>query len=100
MNALRSLALGLGLAGSLFAAPLAAPRSGDKPQTAPAKASVPAAIAVVGCKDSKMFHLPDCKWVKEVEKAGTRVDFPSKSAAKKAHMKPCGDCLPAKAKAK
>jgi hypothetical protein len=94
MNALRSLALGFGLAGSLFAATLA----DDKPKAAPAKAGVPAAIPVVGCKDSKMFHLPDCKWVKEVEKAGTRVDFPSKSAARKAQMKPCGDCLPAKKK--
>jgi hypothetical protein len=92
MNALRSLALGLGLAGSLLASSL----SDDKAKAAPAKAGVPKAIAVVGCKDSKVFHLPDCKWVKEVEKAGTRVDFPSKSAAKKAHMKPCGDCLPAK----
>ena len=100
MTLFRTLALGLCLAGGLTAAS----RGDDKPK-APAKAEaakgeVPKAIPVVGCKDTKMFHMPDCKWVKEIEKAGTKVDFPSKSAAKKAGMKPCGDCMPAKPKAK
>lgn len=54
----------------------------------------PKATAVVGCKDSKLFHKPDCKWVKEIDKAKTRVDFTSVADAKKAGMKPCGDCKP------
>jgi methylphosphotriester-DNA--protein-cysteine methyltransferase len=85
--------------------PLLKQAAEKRKERAPAKAEattgeVPKAIPVVGCKDTKMFHMPDCKWVKEIEKAGTKVDFPSKSAAKKAGMKPCGDCMPAKPKAK
>jgi hypothetical protein len=100
MNLFRTLALGLCLAGGLAAASPADDKQKAPPKAEAPKAEVPKAIPVVGCKDSKQFHMPDCKWVKEVEKAGTRVDFPSKSAAKKAGMKPCGDCMPAKAKAK
>ena len=84
MRSIQTLAFGLLLPGFL----LAAPRLEDKP-----KASMPKAHAVVGCKDTKLYHEPDCKWVKEIDKAGTRVDCPSISAAKKAHMKPCGDCM-------
>jgi len=84
MTTFRSLAFSLLLPGLL----MAAPRLEDKP-----KASEPKAHPVVGCKDTKMFHEPDCKWVKEIDKAGTRVDFASSSAAKKAGMKPCGDCI-------
>ena len=84
MTSFRSLAFSLLLPGLL----MAAPRMEDKP-----KASVPKAHPVVGCKDMKMYHETDCKWVKEIDKAGTRVDFASISAAKKAGMKPCGDCM-------
>ena len=84
MTLFRSLAISLLLPGLL----MAVPRLEDK-----AKASAPKAHPVVGCKDTKMYHEPDCKWVKEIDKAGTRMDFPSISAAKKAHMKPCGDCI-------
>ena len=84
MTLIRSLAISLLLPGLL----MAVPRLEDK-----AKASAPKAHPVVGCKDTKMYHEPDCKWVKEIDKAGTRMDFPSISAAKKAHMKPCGDCI-------
>ena len=71
----------------LMAAPLAA-RTSDHPKAA-AKAEV-----IVGCKDTKMYHKVNCKWVKEIEKAGTRVDFKSVAEAKKAGMKPCEDCKP------
>ncbi|MBK8726322.1 MAG: hypothetical protein IPL96_09860 [Holophagaceae bacterium] len=105
MTLFRTLALGLCLACGLAAAApsddkaKASPKA-EAPKAEAAKGEVPKAIPVVGCKDTKMFHMPDCKWVKEIEKAGTKVDFPSKSAAKKAGMKPCGDCMPAKPKAK
>jgi methylphosphotriester-DNA--protein-cysteine methyltransferase len=54
----------------------------------------PKGQVIVGCKDTKMYHRADCKWVKEIEKAGTRVDFKSVADAKKAGMKPCKDCNP------
>jgi methylphosphotriester-DNA--protein-cysteine methyltransferase len=73
----------------LGAAPLAAGIS-DKPKAeAKAKGEV-----IVGCKESKEYHKATCKWVKEVDKAGTRVDFHSVAEAKKAGMKACGDCKP------
>ncbi len=50
--------------------------------------------AVVGCSDTKIFHKPGCKWVKEVEKAGTKVNLPSKAEAEKKGFKACGDCKP------
>ena len=84
MRSFRTVAFGLLLPALL----MAAARLEDKP-----KASVPKAHPVVGCKDTKMYHEPDCKWVKEIDKAGTRKDFPSAEAAKKAGMKPCGDCM-------
>ena len=77
---------GLALA-CLVASPLAA-HAADQEKAA-SKAQV-----IVGCKDTKMYHRADCKWVKEIEKAGTRVDFKSVAAARKAGMKPCGDCKP------
>ena len=52
------------------------------------------AEVIVGCKDTKLYHKANCKWVKEIDKAGTRVDFPSVAEAKKAGMKPCEDCKP------
>jgi methylphosphotriester-DNA--protein-cysteine methyltransferase len=57
-------------------------------------AQAPKAQVIVGCKETKMYHRADCKWVKEIEKAGTRVDFKTVAEAKKAGMKPCGDCKP------
>lgn len=71
----------------LMASPLAA-RIPDKTKTE-VKSEV-----IVGCKDTKVYHKASCKWVKEVEKAGTRVDFKSVADAKKAGMKPCEDCKP------
>ena len=78
MRTLRFLALA-----GLVASPMAA-FVNDKPK----------AEVIVGCKDTKVYHKADCKWVKEVEKAGTRVDFHSVAEAKKAGMKPCEDCKP------
>lgn len=73
----------------LMAMPLSARRN-DAPKAEPeAKAQ-----AIVGCKDTKLYHKPGCKWVKEINKAGTRVDFKSVAEAKKAGMKPCEDCKP------
>ena len=60
---------------------------------APATLS-PKAASVVGCKETKVFHKSTCKWVKEIDKAKTRVDFASVDEAKKAGMKPCEDCKP------
>jgi methylphosphotriester-DNA--protein-cysteine methyltransferase len=71
----------------LMAAPLAARIA--HPAITEAKAE-----AIVGCKETKLYHRADCKWVKEIDKAGTRVDFKSVAAAKKAGMKPCEDCKP------
>jgi methylphosphotriester-DNA--protein-cysteine methyltransferase len=78
---MRTLQL-LALAG-LMATQMAA-RVSDKPK----------AEVIVGCKDTKMYHKASCKWVKEIDKAGTRVDFKSVAEAKKAGMKPCEDCKP------
>jgi methylphosphotriester-DNA--protein-cysteine methyltransferase len=75
----------------LMAAPLAARIA--NPAKTPAKAEAKTE-AIVGCKETKLYHKADCKWVKEVDKAGTRVDFKSVAAAKKAGMKPCEDCKP------
>jgi len=83
--------LSLLVSACLLAAPLAAGIS-DHPK-APAKAEAKGEV-IVGCKDSKQYHKANCKWVKEVDKAGTRVDFHSVAEAKKAGMKPCGDCKP------
>jgi hypothetical protein len=49
---------------------------------------------IVGCRETKLYHRADCKWVKEIDKAGTRVEFKSVEEARKAGMKPCGDCKP------
>ena len=54
----------------------------------------PKPMAIVGCRETKVYHRPDCKWVKEIDKARTRVEFGSVAAAKKAGMKPCKDCNP------
>ncbi len=54
----------------------------------------PKSQAVVACSNTKLYHRADCKWVKEIDKAGTRVDFPSAAAAKKAGYKACTDCKP------
>ena len=73
----------------LMAAPLSARRN-DAPKAEPAtKAQV-----IVGCKETKLYHRANCKWVKEIDKAHTRVDFKSVAEAKKAGMKPCEDCKP------
>jgi len=70
--------------------PLTAAPKSYPPKTEPeAKAEV-----IVGCKETKLYHKANCKWVKQIEKAGTRVDFKSVAEAKKAGMKPCGDCKP------
>jgi hypothetical protein len=75
----------------LMAAPLAARIV--NPAKTPAKTD-PKSEGIVGCKETKLYHRADCKWVKEIDKAGTRVDFKSVAAAKKAGMKPCEDCKP------
>jgi methylphosphotriester-DNA--protein-cysteine methyltransferase len=75
----------------LVAAPLAARL--DPPAKVPAKADTKTE-AIVGCKETKLYHKADCKWVKEIDKAHTRVDFKSVAEAKKAGMKPCEDCKP------
>ena len=54
----------------------------------------PKGEVIVGCTETKMYHKANCKWVKEIDKAGTRVDFKSVAEAKQAGMKPCGDCKP------
>ena len=66
MAFLHSLAFSLFLPGLL----MAGPRLEGKPKT-----SLPKACQVEGCKDTKMFHEADHKWVQEIDKAGTRVDF-------------------------
>lgn len=76
---------------SLMAGPLGARMA--HPAEGPAKAE-PKSEVIVGCKDTKLYHRANCKWVKEVEKAGTRVDFKSVAEAKKAGMRPCEDCKP------
>lgn len=81
MRALQCLALA-----ALMVSQLAART--DKPK-AEAKAEV-----IVGCKETKLYHNANCKWVKEINKAGTRVDFKSVAEARKAGMKPCEDCKP------
>ncbi|HJV39773.1 MAG TPA: Ada metal-binding domain-containing protein [Geothrix sp.] len=82
MRALQFLAVA-----ALMASQLAA-RTYDKPK-AETKAEV-----IVGCKETKLYHKANCKWVKEIDKAHTRVDFRSVAEAKKAGMKPCEDCKP------
>ena len=73
----------------LLAAPLAARRN-----DAPKADTEPKATVIVGCKETKLYHRADCKWVKAIDKAGTRLDFKSVAEAKKAGMKPCEDCKP------
>jgi len=75
----------------LMAAPLAARIA--HPATTPDKPEAKSE-AIVGCKETKLYHRANCKWVKEIDKAGTRVDFKSVAEARKAGMKPCEDCKP------
>nr|WP_275976076.1 Ada metal-binding domain-containing protein [Geothrix oryzisoli] len=63
------------------------------PTEPPVKAE-PRSEVIVGCKETKLYHKADCKWVKEIDKAGTRVDFKSVAEARKAGLKPCEDCKP------
>ncbi|WP_243383815.1 Ada metal-binding domain-containing protein [Geothrix alkalitolerans] len=66
----------------------------DKPKAeVEAKAKAKAEV-IVGCKETKVYHKANCKWVKEIDKAHTRVDFKSVAEAKQAGMKPCEDCKP------
>ena len=85
MRLLRLACLGLTLAGSS----LCLGGWDEKPAKKEAKSE-----AVVGCSDTKQFHKPGCKWVKEIEKAGTKVNFASKADAEKKGYKACGDCKP------
>jgi len=75
------------IAGLLVAPALARVQEPSRPES-------PKPAAIVGCRETKLYHRPDCKWVKEIDKAGTRVEFSSAGAAKKAGMKPCKDCNP------
>ena len=60
----------------LLAAPLAARRN-----DAPKADTEPKATVIVGCKETKLYHRADCKWVKAIDKAGTRVDFTTSSGS-------------------
>lgn len=84
MRALQLMAL-VGLAASQLAA---------RPPDPPKAKAEPKAEVIVGCKETKLYHKANCKWVKEIDKAGTRVDFKSVAEARKAGMKPCEDCKP------
>lgn len=81
MRVLQVLVAGIVLSGAGLA-------RADEPK-APAKAE-----GFVGCSDTKLFHKGKCKWVKEIEKAGTRVALASKEEAIKKGYKACGDCKP------
>jgi hypothetical protein len=76
---------------AVLACLMASPLVARVPNPAP---SEPRAEAIVGCRETKLYHRPTCKWVKQIDKAGTRVDFKSAAEAKKAGMRPCRDCKP------
>jgi micrococcal nuclease len=53
----------------------------------------PVAAALVGNKDSKVFHRPECKIGAKMN-AGNKVSFSTRAEAVKAGYKPCGVCKP------
>lgn len=48
----------------------------------------------IGCTQTKMFHKPNCKYVSEIEKNGTKVTFTRRQEAIQAGYKPCEECKP------
>ena len=68
----------------------AAPAPAAKP--APAKAPAPAS-AILGNKDSKTFHRPDCKNAAHMKEAN-KVSFASAADATKVGYKACKVCKP------
>ncbi len=59
-----------------------------------AKTQAPKSKGYVGCTDTKLFHKGSCAYVKEIEKAGTKVTFSKRSEAVQAGYKPCTECKP------
>ncbi|MFZ0034163.1 MAG: hypothetical protein WAK60_04130 [Sedimentisphaerales bacterium] len=64
-----------------------------KEQVQPADKSTSAEYEYVASKNSKVFHKPDCIWVKRI-KPENLVGYNSREEAINAGKKPCGQCNP------
>jgi hypothetical protein len=62
-------------------------------QVKPAAKSIPAEYKYVASKNSKVFHKPDCIWVKRI-KPENLVNYSSREEAINAGKKPCKQCNP------
>jgi hypothetical protein len=62
-------------------------------QVKPAAESTPAEYKYVASKNSKVFHKPDCIWVKKI-KPENLVNYSSRDEAINAGKKPCKQCNP------
>jgi hypothetical protein len=72
-----------------------APAPAAKPAPAPAVKAAPAAAtgAIVGNKNSKIYHRADCKAAAKI-KDTNKTTFASAAEAAKAGFKPCKECKP------
>lgn len=57
------------------------------------KETVPAGSLLIGNKNSKKLHRPECKWVKDID-AANRAEFESREEAVQAGYQPCKTCNP------
>jgi flagellar biosynthesis protein FlhF len=51
------------------------------------------AVRLVANRNSDLYHLPDCKWVRKI-KAGNLIAFATPREAQSGHFRPCRDCTP------
>lgn len=68
-------------------------RPSQAPAAAPAAAKAASSSAIVGNKDSKIFHRSDCKGVGKMKETN-KTSFASAADAAKAGFKPCKTCKP------
>jgi hypothetical protein len=67
--------------------------TGTKEQVEPAAESAPAEYEYVASKNGKVFHKPDCIWVKKI-KPENLVSYGSRDEAINAGKRPCRQCNP------
>jgi hypothetical protein len=65
----------------------------EEEQVEPVAESTPAEYEYVASKNSKVFHKPDCIWVKRI-KPENLVNYSSRDEAINAGKRPCGQCKP------
>ena len=94
-----SLAVALFTAGpvtAMAATESSAAHPAPKATTSSVAPAIKKVVRIIGNTETKKYHKPSCRWVKEMNKEN-RVAFASAAEAKKAGYEPCQVCLGEKA---